>query len=142
MMITIIVAGVGVWPCSFAVAAETSSLHLRAKTQGIGWTVSAFATAASGIALPYIFNPDEGNLRGKVGFTYVGTCIVGVGISWWIVPEMKGRSVGEIDRMFELGLSARAFKGWREEGSVGGEEGLGAKGLKRTNEERNEDVGS
>ncbi|ORY15167.1 general substrate transporter [Clohesyomyces aquaticus] len=115
MMLVIVVCGVGVWPAAYAVAAETSSLQLRAKTQGIGWCVSAFTTAVAGIVLPYIFNPDAGNLRGKVGFTYVGSCVVGLGVSWLIVPEMKGRSIGEIDRMFEMGLSARGFEAWRED---------------------------
>lgn len=115
MMLTIIVAGVGVWPASFAIAAETSSLQLRARTQGLGWCVSALAVAVSGLALPYVFNPDEGNLRGKTGFTYLATCLLGAGVAWWLVPEMKGRSVAEIDRMFELGLEARRFKGWKSE---------------------------
>jgi hypothetical protein len=115
MMLIIIVCGIAVWPASFAVAAETSSLQLRAKTQGIGWMVSAFTSAASGIALPYIFNPDEGNLRGKVGFTYVATCLIGVVVTYFLVPEMKGRTISEVDRMFELGLPARSFKNWRAE---------------------------
>ncbi|KAF2015208.1 MFS general substrate transporter [Aaosphaeria arxii CBS 175.79] len=113
MMITIVVCGVGVWPCSFAVAAETSSLQLRSKAQGIGWTISAFTSAVAGIALPYIFNPDQGNLRGKVGFTYVGSCLLAAIITWFIVPEMKGRTVADIDRMFELNLPARQFKNWK-----------------------------
>lgn len=115
MMLTIVVAGVGVWPASFAIAAETSSLQLRARTQGLGWCVSALSIAASGLALPYVFNPDEGNLRGKTGFTYLATCLVGAAVAWWLIPEMKGRSVAEIDRMFELQLSARQFKTWRNE---------------------------
>jgi MFS family permease len=115
MMLTIFVAGVSVWPASFAIAAETSSLQLRARTQGLGWCVSALATAVSGIALPYVFNPDEGNLRGKTGFTYLATCLAGTVVAWWLIPEMRGRSVAEIDRMFELNLGARQFKGWKSE---------------------------
>ena len=115
MMLTIIVCGVGVWPVSFAIGAETSSLQLRAKTQGIGWFVSAFTSAVAGIVLPYVFNPDEGNLRGKTGFTYAASCLLELAVSWWLIPEMKGRSVAEIDRMFELGLKAREFRGWRKE---------------------------
>jgi hypothetical protein len=115
MMLTIITAGIGVWPVSFAVAAETSSLQLRAKTQGLGWTMSAFSTAVSGIALPYVFNPDAGNLRGKVGFTYMVSCAVAAVVSWYFLPEMKGRSVAEIDEMFERGLAAREFEGWQKE---------------------------
>jgi hypothetical protein len=113
MMITIVVCGLAVWPASFAVSAETSALQLRAKTQGLGWMVSAFTSAVAGLVLPYIFNPDAGNLRGKVGFVYVGVCLIGAGVSWLIVPEMKGRSIGEIDRMFELKLPARKFASFR-----------------------------
>jgi MFS family permease len=122
MMITIFVAGIGVWPAAFAIAAETSSLQLRARTQGLGWCVSALATAATGLVLPYVFNPDEGNLRGKTGFTFVASCLAGAAAAWWLIPEMKGRSVAEIDRMFELGLPARQFKGWRGENAQRGEE--------------------
>lgn len=113
MMITIVVCGMSVWPASFAVAAETSALQLRAKTQGVGWMISAFTSAVAGLVLPYIFNPDEGNLRGKVGFVYVGACLAGAVISWFLVPEMKGRSIGEIDRMFELNLPARKFRSYK-----------------------------
>ena len=118
MMLTIITCGVGVWPASFAIAAETTSLQLRARTQGIGWFVSALTSAVAGIALPYVFNPDEGNLRGKTGFTYAASCALGALVSWYVVPEMKGRSVVEIDRMFEEGVPARGFKTWREIESV------------------------
>lgn len=113
MMIITIVCGVGVWPASFAIAAETSSLQLRAKTQGIGWFISAFGTTVSGLVLPYVFNPDEGNLRGKTGFTYAASCLLGAAASWYLIPEMKGRSVAEIDRMFEEKVPAREFKRWR-----------------------------
>lgn len=118
MMLTIVVCGIGVWPASFAISAETSSLQLRAKSQGIGWFVSALASTVAGLALPYVFNPDEGNLRGKTGFTYAVSCLLGAALSWYLIPEMKGRSVAEIDRMFEEGLPARRFKHWRGEGSA------------------------
>ena len=115
MMITIVVCGVGVWPASFAISAETSSLQLRARSQGIGWFFSALGTTVAGLALPYVFNPDQGNLRGKTGFTYAASCLIGAAVSWYLIPEMKGRSVMEIDRMFEEMLPARAFKSWRME---------------------------
>ncbi|KAF2025397.1 MFS general substrate transporter [Setomelanomma holmii] len=118
MMLTIVVCGVGVWPASFAIAAETSSLQLRAKSQGIGWFISALSSTASGLALPYVFNPDEGNLRGKTGFTYAASCLIGAAISWYIIPEMKGRNVNEIDRMFEENIPARQFKNWRASDSA------------------------
>jgi MFS family permease len=117
MMLVILVCGLGVWPASYAIAAETSSLQLRARTQGIGWFVSALTTTVAGVALPYVFNPDEGNLRGKTGFTYAASCALGAVVSWYIVPEMKGMSVREIDAMFNEGIAARKFKSWRETGT-------------------------
>lgn len=116
MMMSIVVCGIGVWPASFAIAAETSSLQLRSKTQGIGWATSAFTTTVSGLVLPYVFNPDEGNLRGKTGYTYAASCLMGVVVSYFLIPEMKGRTINEIDRMFEEKLPAREFKNWRAEG--------------------------
>jgi hypothetical protein len=40
---------------------------------------------------------------------------MGVVVSYYMIPEMKGRSVNEIDRMFELGLGAREFGKWKVE---------------------------
>lgn len=112
MLAVVVVCGVGVWPTSYIVSGETSSLHLRAKTQGIGRFIGGFSTGIFGIALPYVFNPDEGSLRAKTGFVYAGLCAIALVVSWLIVPEMKGRSAVEIDRMFELGLPARQFERW------------------------------
>jgi hypothetical protein len=115
MMMTIVVCGIGVWPASYAIAAETSSLQLRAKSQGIGWFISALTTTVSGLCLPYVFNPDKGNLRGKTGYTYAASCLAGALASYFLIPEMKGRTVNEIDRMFEAKLPAREFKKWKLE---------------------------
>jgi hypothetical protein len=112
MIVTIMVCGVGVWPASYVVGGEASALHLRAKAQGVGWFIAGLASGIFSIGLPYIFNADQGNLRAKTGFVYAVLCVIGYGVSWLIVPEMKGRSALELDRMFELRLDARKFKQW------------------------------
>ncbi|KXG48549.1 Major facilitator superfamily domain, general substrate transporter [Penicillium griseofulvum] len=115
MMIIVMVSGLGSWPASHVVAAEASSLQLRAKTQGIGWFTSGFGTAVFAIILPYIYNADQGNLRAKTGFVMAGFAAVAVGVVWFCIPEMKGRTAMEIDRMFSLRLRTRAFKGWQSD---------------------------
>jgi hypothetical protein len=112
MMIVTMVSGLGSWPASHVVAAEASSLQLRAKTQGVGWFTSGVGTAVFAIILPYIYNSDEGNLRAKTGFVMMGFTAVAIVIVWLAIPEMKGRTPMEIDRMFALNLPTRAFKGW------------------------------
>ena len=109
MMLVITICGLGAWPASFVVASETSALHLRAKAQGIGWFIAGLTSGIAGFVLPYIFNPDQGNLRAKTGFVYAGFCALGVVIAWFSVPEMKGRTHDEIDRLFELKTPTRRF---------------------------------
>ena len=112
MMVTIVVCGIGVWPASYVVGGEASALHLRAKTQGVGWFVGGLSSGVFQIVLPYIFNPDQGNLRAKTGFIFAALCVIAVVVTWLSVPEMKSRTVADIDTMFELKLSARCFTQW------------------------------
>ncbi|TKX19059.1 alpha-glucosides permease-like protein [Elsinoe australis] len=114
MMVVITVAGLGVWPSSYAVGAEVSSIRLRAKAQGLGWLISSLWTAVFSICLPYAYNPDAGDLKSKTGFIFVALSIIGMAVTYFVVPEMKDRKPTEIDRMFELGLSARKFKSWTD----------------------------
>lgn len=114
-MIVTVVCGLGIWPASHVVAAETSSLRLRAKTQGIGWFVSGIASGVFSIFLPYIYNADKGDLKAKTGFVMAGFAFLGVIGVWLFIPEMKGRSPMEIDRMFALRLPTRAFKHWESD---------------------------
>lgn len=118
MILVIMSAGLSVWPASYAIGSETSALHLRAKAQGIGWFVSNAVSAVFGLVLPYMYNPDKGNLRAKVGFVYGAICLICFAVSYYHVPEMKERTPAEIDRMFDLKLAARKFKGWSSTSEV------------------------
>lgn len=118
LMVTIITFSLGAWPASYAIAGEASSLRLRAKTQGLGILCYNVASIIFNLILPYIYNPDSGDLRAKTGFVYAGFCLLAGAGTWFWVPEMKGRSVGEIDVMFEMRIKTRDFirtkikKGW------------------------------
>ncbi|RYP34948.1 hypothetical protein DL767_004025 [Monosporascus sp. MG133] len=113
MNLIIVVCGVGCWPAGYAIMGETSSLRLRAKSQAVGGVWAQISSIVMTFVLPYIFNPDAGNLKAKTGFVFAGLSAIAVIVSWIYIPEMKGRSVGEIDEMFRLDLSARNFKKWR-----------------------------
>lgn len=113
LILVIVTAGLGIWPCSYAIGSEASSLHLRGKAQGVGWFTAGASSAIFGFALPYAFNADQGNLGAKTGFVYTGLCTIGFVVTYFYVPEMKGRTPAEIDRMFELRLPARQFEAWR-----------------------------
>jgi hypothetical protein len=112
LMFIIFACGTGAWPVASIVAAETSSLRLRGKTLGLSWIVNGLSARVFSIAIPYLYNPDAGNLGGKTGYLFAGLSLTGTIITWFIVPEMKGCNAAEIDEMFEQGLPAREFRHW------------------------------
>jgi hypothetical protein len=56
-----------------------------------------------------MFNPDAGNLGGKVGFVFGATTFVGFIGCWLWLPETKNRTAAEIDELFERGVNVRHF---------------------------------
>lgn len=59
-----------------------------------------------------MFNADEGNLGGKMGFIYFATAVISWLIIFFDVPETKGRTYADLDTMFELDVPTREFVGW------------------------------
>jgi MFS family permease len=97
----------GAWP---VVSGETSTLRLRAKSQGIAWISNAFFSWLFNFVVPYMFTPDEGDLGGKAGFIFAGLSFAGFVLIWFEIPEMKNRTATELDEMFEQKLATRKFK--------------------------------
>lgn len=85
---------------AFVILGETSSAQLRARTTALATAVQALFGIAMNFAIPYMVNPDAGNLKGKVGFIFGGLGAIGSVGAFFYVPELKGRTFGEIDTMF------------------------------------------
>ncbi|WQF83357.1 Putative major facilitator, sugar transporter, major facilitator superfamily [Colletotrichum destructivum] len=99
-----------VGPICFVLISEASATRLRSKT-------IALATAAQGVigiimtvAIPYMINPDEANMQGKLGFFFGGLACLCFIWAWFRVPETKGRTYEELDILFEQRVPARDFK--------------------------------
>lgn len=106
------VAGLGVWPASYVVGGEISSLRLRAKSQGLGWAVGGIGNFAFSTIVPFIYNADAGNLRSKIGFIWVGITALTFVAVWFLVPETYARTPYQLDLMFEQKLPTRKFRHW------------------------------
>jgi hypothetical protein len=66
--------------------------------------------------VPYMINPDAGNLGGKVGFIFLGTgLLAGIG-GWYLFPETKGLSFEKLDELYAMKVSPRFFKKAAAEG--------------------------
>jgi hypothetical protein len=85
---------------AFAILGETSSSALRAKTTALATATQAIFGIVMNTAIPYMVNPNEANLKGKVGFVFGGLALIGTVGSFFYVPELKGRTFYEIDTMF------------------------------------------
>lgn len=58
-------------------------------------------------ALPYMINPDDGNLGGNVAFVFFGLLLFCTTFVWFYYPETKGRSFEEIDELFRRKVNPR-----------------------------------
>ncbi|KAJ6008269.1 hypothetical protein N7540_012245 [Penicillium herquei] len=91
------------------IASETSTLRLRAKTQSIGFCVQFLTTWAFGFSVPYMYTTDEGNLGGKVGFIFGFLSVIAWVVIYLEVPEMMGRTIADIDELFERKIATKHF---------------------------------
>jgi len=103
----------------FVLASEIATSRLRATTQGLITITNAVWGLIMQFTVPYMINPDAGNLGGKVGFIFLGTgLIAGVG-GWYLFPETKGLSFEKLDELYAMGVPPRLFKKVAAEGMGG-----------------------
>ncbi|KEF58235.1 uncharacterized protein A1O9_06161 [Exophiala aquamarina CBS 119918] len=107
-----LIAGLGVWPASYSVTAEVSALRLRARTQGLAWAVGGAVNFVISFVIPFIFNPDQGDLRAQTGYIWVVITFLTAAGAFFFVPETFRRTPLQVDLMFEQKLPARGFKSW------------------------------
>lgn len=100
---------------------ETSTSRLRVKTIAIGLALQNAINVMWQFVLPYMFNPDKGNLGGKVAFVFGGPSFLCIAYLWFFQPETAGRTYEELDEMFTKRVPARKFKTYRTEAQTKGE---------------------
>lgn len=93
------------WP----IVTEVSRSSLRGHTQSLATVTNGIAGAVSGVALPFLVNPDQANLGGRIAFIYAALLGLSCGFIWWKWPETKGLSFGEIDTLFDMKVPPRRF---------------------------------
>ncbi|KAF5510423.1 Major facilitator-type transporter ecdC [Colletotrichum siamense] len=92
---------------AFAILGEASSTVMRAKTIALATATQAVCGLIMNFSIPYLVNPDEANLKGKVGFIFGGLALLGTIGSFFYVPELKGKTFDEIDRLFAAKVPPR-----------------------------------
>ncbi|KAF5516570.1 Major facilitator-type transporter ecdD [Colletotrichum siamense] len=98
--------------------AEVPSPRLRGKTAMMAWTVNNFSNFIATFTLPYLMNPGYGNLGPKVGFIYGSFSLISVVWGFFCFPELKGKTLDEVDMMFRANVPARKTSSWKSEGYI------------------------
>lgn len=113
------ISSITIGAIAFSILGETSSTALRAQTIALATTIQAVYIIVINFLIPYMVNPDEANLRGKVGFIFSGLAFIGLLGSWYYVPELKGKTYDEIDRLFAARVPPRKM-GKHKENTIDG----------------------
>ncbi|OAQ61353.1 general alpha-glucoside permease [Purpureocillium lilacinum] len=132
---------ISIGPICFVLLAECSATRVRSKSIAIATAAQKFGAACvprtiqpadrwtvMTVAIPYLENPTQANIQGKLGFFFGGLAALCLVWSYFRVPETMGRTYEELDLLFDNNVPARKFKGYQLEGAISSanneEEGL------------------
>ena len=102
-------------PVCFVILCECSATRVRGKTIAVATAVQATLGIMMTVAIPYMINPDQANMRGKLGFFFGGLGAICLVWSYLRVPETKGRTYeGELSVLDFVVCWSRANQGLRD----------------------------
>ncbi|RBR18651.1 uncharacterized protein FIESC28_05928 [Fusarium coffeatum] len=76
-------------------------------TSGVAFTYQSLSMWAFNFFTPYMYNTDQLNWGGKIGFFFFGLGTLSLVVGWFAIPEPKGRTFSDIDHLFETGVKHR-----------------------------------
>ncbi|KAL1593141.1 hypothetical protein SLS60_010748 [Paraconiothyrium brasiliense] len=90
-------------PVSYVVVSETAASRVKEKTNLIAMVISVLTTFVTSFSTPSIISA----IGAKLGFVYGVINIMVVVATWFVVPELKGKSLEEVDQLLESGVRIR-----------------------------------
>ncbi|KAK7432157.1 hypothetical protein QQZ08_001102 [Neonectria magnoliae] len=95
---------------SWLVGGEIPSQRLRSHTFGLAAAVGFLGAWLITFTAPYFINPSSLNWGPRYGYIWCPSCILAAAWVYFFLPEVKGRTLEEIDQMFNEKLPARRFR--------------------------------
>jgi SP family general alpha glucoside:H+ symporter-like MFS transporter len=96
-------------PVCYSLVAELSSTRLKAKSIVLARNFYNMAGLINNALTPNMINPTAWGWGAKSGFFWAGVCALCWVWTYFRLPEPKGRTYGELDVLFENGVTARKF---------------------------------
>jgi len=99
-------------PAAWVVTGEIFQLPMRSKGVALSTASNWLFNALIAILTPYLVDPDAGALGVKVFFIWAALCATCALFAYAVVPETKGLTLEQVDRMMEE-VGARGSGRWR-----------------------------
>ncbi|OBT92053.2 hypothetical protein VE01_09750 [Pseudogymnoascus verrucosus] len=109
LLVFTFVYGSSVGPITYTAVSEISSTRLRSKTMNIGCIGYLSFGVFNSIITPFMLNTTAWNWGANAAWFWAASCFLCCIYVYFRVPELKGRTFGEIDWLFANGISARNF---------------------------------
>ncbi|KIX05214.1 uncharacterized protein Z518_06086 [Rhinocladiella mackenziei CBS 650.93] len=88
-------------PGAWIVIGEIFPLPIRSRGVGLSTASNWLWNTIIAVITPYMVGEDKGNLRSSVFFIWGGLCTAAFVYAYFLVPETKGLSLEQIDKMME-----------------------------------------
>ncbi|PQE25748.1 high affinity glucose transporter RGT2 protein [Rutstroemia sp. NJR-2017a BBW] len=112
-------------PAAWVVVGEIFPLPIRSRGVGLSTASNWFWNCIIGVITPYLVGTEKGdaNLGAKIFFMWGSLCIISFLFAYFFVPETKGLSLEQVDKMLEE-TTPRTSAGWKPHSTFAGEMGL------------------
>ena len=101
--------GVGQGPVMWALSVEIPSQRLRSQTVGTATGLNFIAGWLTAFFTPYFINSDQLNWGPRYGYIWGASNLILAMWAFLFVPETKGRSLEQLDELFENRVATRQF---------------------------------
>lgn len=94
---------------SYIIVSEAASTRVKEKTNLLACVISVLTTFVTSFTIPYLINDEYAGLGGRVGFVYGSICFAMLLLAYMFIPELKNRSLEEVDQLFASPTPLRKF---------------------------------
>lgn len=103
------VYGFGQGPVLWAIQSEVPSQRLRSQTVGLAQATNYLFGWLCSYCTPYFINPESLNWGPKYCYIWGGSNLILMFFVFFFVPETKGRSLEQLDELFDKKVPTRRF---------------------------------
>lgn len=116
-------------PLNYVVTTEIPALRLRDASQRTASIVNVGTNFLVSFSIPYLLYDQYAGLGSKLGFVFAGILALAIAFVYFCVPECKGKSLEQVDRLFNQNVSLRKFGKYKAEDLVTDSTDVAEKGV-------------